>query len=112
MRLFVLFKFEIKYFQRYNLKTTFIGHPIHYIDQTPYNVETKKILNIAFMPGSRLSELKKLFPYFELAYKYLLKNSSNYNYFYTYIASSGRKIKILVQHWKIKVQLLLQIFLK
>ena len=98
--MFVLFKFEIKYFQQHNLKTTFIGHPIHYLDKTP-NIETKKILNIVFMPGSRLSELKKLFPYFELAYEYLLKNSSKVTIFIPTLPHLEQKIKTLVDHWKI-----------
>lgn len=99
--LLVLFMFEIKYFQKYNLKTTLIGHPIHYLNKT-YNFENKKTLNIVFMPGSRLSELKKLFPYFEIAYKYLLKNSSNVLIFIPTLPHLENKIKFFVKHWKIK----------
>ena len=53
------------------------------------------------MPGSRLSELKKLFPYFELAYEYLLKNSSKVNIFIPTLPHLEQKIKALVDHWKI-----------
>ncbi len=98
--LFVLFKFEIKYFQKYNLKTTLIGHPIHYIVKT-HNAEILKTLNIVFMPGSRLSELKKLLPYFDLAYKYLLKNSSNVSIFIPTLPHLESKIKNFVKHWTI-----------
>ena len=98
--LLVLFMFEIKYFQKYNLKTTLIGHPIHYINKT-HNAEILKTLNIVFMPGSRLSELKKLLPYFDLAYKYLLKNSSNVSIFIPTLPHLESKIKDFVKHWTI-----------
>jgi lipid-A-disaccharide synthase len=99
-QLLVLFKFEIKYFQKYNLKTTLMGHPIHYLDKS-FNIKIKKTLNIVFMPGSRLSELNKLFPYFDLAYKYLLKNSSDASIFIPTLPHLENKIKDLVKHWKI-----------
>ena len=98
--LLVLFNFELQYFQKYKLKTTLIGHPIYYISKT-CSVD-KKNINIVFMPGSRLSELKKLFPYFELAYKYLLANSSNVSIFIPTLPHLENKIKNLVEHWKIK----------
>lgn len=98
--LLVLFAFEIKYFQKYNLKTTLIGHPIFYLDQIN-NVKTKKNLNIVFMPGSRLSELKKLFPYFDLAYKYLKTNTSNVSIFIPTLPHLEDKIKDLVKCWTI-----------
>ena len=98
--LLVLFQFEIKYFQKYNLKTTLIGHPIHYLDHT-HNLKIKENLNIVFMPGSRLSELKKLFPYFELAYNYLLSNTSNVSIFIPTLPHLEDKIKDFVKHWKI-----------
>ena len=98
--LLVLFKFEIKYFQKYNLKTTLIGHPIYYINKIPH-MNTLKNLNIVFMPGSRLSELKKLFPYFELAYEYLLKNSTNVMIFIPTLPHLENRIKDSVKNWKI-----------
>ena len=57
--LLVLFKFEIQYFKRYGLKTTFIGHPIYYINK-PIDVSKNKT-NIAFLPGSRINEIKKFY---------------------------------------------------
>ena len=70
--LFVLYDFESKYFTKYGLKTTFIGHPIYYIDKVVNEKNGKK--NIAFLPGSRLSEIDSLFPYFQIGYQYLLAN--------------------------------------
>ena len=98
--LLVLFDFEIKYFRKYNLKTTLMGHPIYYIDKK-HATDSKETFNIVFMPGSRLSELKKLFPYFELAYKYLLKNSLNVNIFIPTLPHLENIIKNFVKHWEI-----------
>jgi len=69
--IFTLFKFENKYFNQYNLKTTFIGHPIfHTISINNNNIKNY----IAFLPGSREKEVKELMIFYELAYKILLKN--------------------------------------
>ena len=56
--IFILFNFENSYFSKFKLKTTFIGHPIFYIENRN---KIKKDNYIAFLPGSRLSEVKKLF---------------------------------------------------
>lgn len=98
--LLVLFKFEIQYFKRYGLKTTFIGHPIYYINK-PIDVSKNKT-NIAFLPGSRINEIKKLFPYFNLAYNYLLKHSYNIDIFIPTLPHIKEIIQDYVKDWKIK----------
>ena len=84
--LLVLFDFEIKYFTKYKLKTTLIGHPVYYIEKNKINIINK--YNFAFLPGSRINELKKLFPYFDLAYEYLYKNSPSSKYIHSYFTPS------------------------
>ena len=70
-KLLTILPFEKKYFTKYNLNTKFVGHPIYEIrkDKTinKKNLYFKyKIKNgckiISFLPGSRLSELKKSIP--------------------------------------------------
>ena len=56
-KLLVILPFENKYFEQYNLDTTYIGHPIYYIKY--YNVHLKKKY-IAFLPGSREGEIISL----------------------------------------------------
>jgi len=53
--IFTLFSFENKFFEKYNLKSTCIGHPIYYIKNNSNVVKTKN--NVAFLPGSRMGEL-------------------------------------------------------
>jgi len=69
--IFTLFNFERKYFENEGLKSTFIGHPISLINSNDYNDNKVKNL-IAFLPGSRENEIKKLFPFYKIIHDYLL----------------------------------------
>ena len=99
--LLVLFKFEIKYFTKYGLKTNLIGHPIYYIKKNKNYFENNK--NIAFLPGSRLNELDKLFPYFQNAYEYLYKLNPNTIIFIPTLVHLKPKIIELTKNWKLKI---------
>ena len=99
--LLVLFNFEIKYFTKYGLKTTLIGHPFYYIKSIDMNKNNHS--NIAFLPGSRMSEIKKLFPYFNLAYKYLLKHSPEVTIFIPTLPHLRTYITNYVKDWKINI---------
>ena len=59
---------------------------------------------IAFLPGSRLGEIKKLFPYFDLAYQYLLKNSPNITIFIPTLPHLKKYVENYVKDWKINIQ--------
>ena len=70
-KLLTILPFENKYFTKYNLKTKFVGHPIYEIKKNKKINKKKlyikyKIKNgykiISFLPGSRLSEIKKSIP--------------------------------------------------
>jgi lipid-A-disaccharide synthase len=98
--LLVLFKFEIKYFDKFNLKTSFIGHPIYYINKNSKNIDNNSM--IAFLPGSRLSELNKLFPYFHTAYEYLLEFHPDIDIFIPTLPHLKKFIDNFVKNWKIK----------
>ena len=60
----LLFDFEKKFFDKENIKNTFVGHPLLEKNNTKIDISNiskgKKIISI--FPGSRLSELKTLFP--------------------------------------------------
>ena len=99
--LLVLFDFEVKYFTKYGLKTLFIGHPVFYINKS-FKSRYDNIY-IAFLPGSRKNELIKLFPYFNLAYKYLLINFPNINIFIPTLPHLEKQIIEYTKDWKIKV---------
>jgi len=99
--LFVLYDFETKYFTKYGLKTTFIGHPIYYINKVVNEKNDKK--NIAFLPGSRLSEIDSLFPYFQIGYQYLLANHFKASIFIPTVPHLKDKIFNYIKDWKLNV---------
>jgi lipid-A-disaccharide synthase len=100
--LLVLFKFEIQYFEKYGLKTTFIGHPIYYIDSQINKRSCEKNNLIAFLPGSRVGELDKLFKYFDLAYLFLLEKFPTTKIFIPTLPHLKTNIENLVKDWKIR----------
>ena len=100
--IFTLFKFENKYFENKGLKSTFVGHPIFYISAKNNYVNFEKNL-IAFLPGSREKEVKKLFKYYEIIYKYLYENKIlNYELFIPTLPHLINIINKKIKHWKIK----------
>ncbi len=69
--LFTILPFEKKYFTKYGLKTTFVGHPIFDIkalrkNETTYVKKKYKVKNnqiiLSILPGSRRSEIKRTMP--------------------------------------------------
>ena len=60
----LLFDFEKKYFDKENIKNTFVGHPL--LEKINSKIDISNISKgkkiISLFPGSRLSELKTLFP--------------------------------------------------
>ena len=70
-KLLTILPFENKYFTPYQLKTKFVGHPIYEIQKNSrknkniflkkYNISKNNKI-ISFLPGSRISELKKSLP--------------------------------------------------
>ena len=95
--IFLLFNFEKKYFDFYNLKKTFIGHPIFHIKKREY----KKIYKyIAFLPGSRQNEVLKLMKYFNYLEEYINKNNSNLKIFIPTLPHLESLIKDCIKDWK------------
>ncbi|MBU6140654.1 MAG: lipid-A-disaccharide synthase [Proteobacteria bacterium] len=62
--LLCILPFEPPYFEKYGLKTIFIGHPLLEDRSFEQESKSKDELLIALTPGSRTSEVKKIFPEF------------------------------------------------
>jgi len=95
--IFLLFNFEKKYFDFYNLKKTFIGHPIYHIKKRE-NKENYKYLS--FLPGSRQNEVLKLIKYFSYIEEYIYKNNLNYKIFIPTLPHLASLIKKNTKQWK------------
>ena len=89
----LLFNFEKEYFEKENIKTTFVGHPlIEYKDNTKIvsnNLMSNDRKIISIFPGSRKSETNVLMPIL-LDFINLMKKK-NYNYRYIFHATSENK---------------------
>jgi len=89
----LLFNFEKEYFEKENIKTTFVGHPlIEYKDNTKIisnNLMSNDRKIISIFPGSRKSETNVLMPIL-LDFINLMKKK-NYNYKYIFHATSENK---------------------
>ena len=71
--LLTIFPFENSYFEKYNLKTVFVGHPI-FNKNMDYNISNENLF-LALLPGSRKGEISSLLPYFEKISEYIYTNN-------------------------------------
>jgi len=99
-KLLVILPFEIKYFEKYNLSTTYIGHPIYYIKN--YNNYYSQKKYIAFLPGSREGEVLSLIKYFKILADYLDTITSSFIIFVPTPPHLKKKLIYLTKNWKKK----------
>jgi lipid-A-disaccharide synthase len=82
----LLFSFEKEYFEKENIKTTFVGHPlIEYKDNTKIisnNLISKDRKIISIFPGSRRSETNVLMPILLDFVNLMKKNDYTYDYIF------------------------------
>ena len=92
----LLFPFEKKYFDKENIQSTFVGHPLlentekSKIDVTQIIKDNKKIFSI--FPGSRLSELKVLIP---ILFDFVKMMNKKYNDLFFVFHSTSKNVKKL-----------------
>lgn len=85
-RLFCILPFEPPYFEKYGLKTIFVGHPIFDKDSLEYSFnsglvsykEDSKIISVTV--GSRVNEVKKLLPIILKSIAMLNKKYGDFTY--------------------------------
>ena len=90
----LLFNFEKKYFDKENIKNTFVGHPL--LEKKNSNTDISNISKgkkiISIFPGSRLSELKTLLPIL-VEFIRLMNNKFN-EFVYIFHSTEENKNKI------------------
>ena len=101
----LLFDFEKKYFEKENIKNTFVGHPL--IEKKGNitklgNLITKYKNIISIFPGSRKSEIDILLPILFNFIKKMNDNNHNYDYFIHTNESNVNYINKKVKEIKIK----------
>ena len=95
----LLFSFEKEYFEKENIKTTFVGHPLiedkENVKIVSNNLISKDRMTISIFPGSRKSETTVLMPILLDFIK--LMHKKNYNYDYIFHATNENKIFVADQ---------------
>lgn len=77
----VILPFEKKLFESENIRVKYFGHPIaEYILKNKRKLKKEKKINIGLFPGSRNSEIKKMFPIILKAANLIANNIKNVNF--------------------------------
>jgi len=57
--LFVIFPFEVPFFEQFSIKTTFVGHPLLDYPEYATSNQNQRVKDIALFPGSRKQEIQR-----------------------------------------------------
>lgn len=108
-KLYAFFDFEVPYFTKYGLDTIAVGHPIS--DALLGKYKSRKITDkekvITIVPGSRMSEVKKLMPIFRDVVHQLVANGySGYKFIIPTVETTVDYVKSCVNKWTVKPELI------
>ncbi len=108
-KLYAFFDFEVPYFTKYGLDTVAVGHPIaDNIIGKKNNTDTesdKKIITL--IPGSRISEVKRLLPIIRDVVDMLSRNGFlDYQFVIPTVETTAEYIKSQIKTWDTKPILL------
>ena len=100
--MYAFFDFEKPYFTKYGLNTIAVGHPISDgLDKYKKTKTDEKI--ITFVPGSRMSEVKKLLPVFHETLDRLYNSGyHDYKFVIPTVETTDKYIKKDIANWKTK----------
>ncbi len=107
-KLYAFFDFEVPYFTKYGLDTVAVGHPIadgligkKGMHKTDLN---EKIITL--VPGSRMSEVKRLMPLFHDVVHQLVANGyRNYKFVIPTVETTADYVSNCVKKWTVKPEL-------
>ncbi|MCQ2582226.1 MAG: lipid-A-disaccharide synthase [Alphaproteobacteria bacterium] len=102
-KLYAFFDFEIPYFTKYGLETIAIGHPIAdgIIGKYENNSTNDKIITL--IPGSRMTEVKKLLPLFKQTIDMMTRcGYTDYKFIIPTVETTDKYIRAQVKHWQTK----------
>ncbi len=102
-KLYAFFDFEIPYFTKYGLETISVGHPISDgLDKYKPDDKSKEKI-ITLVPGSRMSEVKKLLPVFHKTVDMLVNAGyRDYKFVIPTVETTDAYVRNFVKNWKKK----------
>lgn len=101
-RLLCLYPFEPTYFEKYGLKSAFVGHPVAR-EKTLAGKRAENLLCV--LPGSRRSEIHTLLPIFKETVVLLQKDIPNLKVILPTISSVEGDVRDGVKDWPVDVQI-------
>ena len=107
-KLYAFFDFEVPYFTKHGLDTVAVGHPIAdgLIGKKIAKAKNSDEKIITLIPGSRMSEVKKLMPVFkEVAERLVSGGYIGYKFVIPTVETTEEYIKSCVKDWKVKPDL-------
>ena len=96
----LLFNFEKKYFDKENLKSTFVGHPLLDDQFEKNNISIKQIIDkkiISIFAGSRISEINMHMPILINFIKKMNNKNFDYNYVFHSTEKLSEKLKAMIK---------------
>ncbi len=100
-RLYAFFDFEKPYFEKYGLPVVAVGHPIA-DGLKPVKEKDDNQKNIALVPGSRMSEVKKLLPVF----KEVAEKLNGYKFSIPVVETTKKYIEQETKNWAVRPALI------
>ena len=103
-KLYAFFDFELPYFTKYGLQTVSVGHPISDgLIGKKYTGNNSKIITI--VPGSRMSEVKRLMPLFRSVAENIHINNPDYKFVIPTVETTQDYVASCVKSWHMPVKL-------
>lgn len=98
-KLYAFFDFEVPYFTKYRLQTIAVGHPIaDGLDKYQADNTNQKIITL--VPGSRMSEVKRLLPVFQKTVDMLVRcGYKDYKFVIPVVETTEKYIRDHVKNW-------------
>ncbi len=106
-KLYAFFDFEVPYFTKYGLDTVAVGHPIAdgVLGRAACVVRGEDKI-ITLVPGSRMSEVKKLMPIFRDVAQQLVANGyRGYKFIIPTVETTAEYVRAQVAKWTVPVEL-------
>lgn len=103
-KLYAFFDFEVPYFTKYGLDTMAVGHPISDgLIGKKYTGNNSK--TIALVPGSRMSEVKRLLPVMRDAAQKINATWPGYEFVIPVVETTREYIKNEIRNWNVVVKI-------
>lgn len=110
-KLYAFFDFEVPYFIKYGLDTVAVGHPISdgligkYKSAHYHDGDAEKIITL--VPGSRMSEVKRLMPIFRHTAETLIANGyAGYKFVIPTVETTADYVQTQVARWHVPTTLI------